>query len=832
MFGSRNGGGLTFAELRGAVQRDRFSDFLPLVAWDEREKGFLLVDDSYGYGYELTPSAYMFPEVHHAVSGLLNVHFDKGTIVQLSVFADPEIDQMLEEYSDLKLRPDPLVQAAKKMTAEFLSEGRHGMQQLSGTPLRNFRSFLWIKTRGPISADLRRQLEEMLSKLGIRRMDPEETVLLYRRLLNGVDTVQIGDFSTDRPIRKQIVEANAGPTFRGNEVRLGTSVARCLTPMSPPKRIDAVKANRLLGGAMGSVEDTDQIVGPFLYTLAIIFEETRDISQRHSMLSVQKGAGSFAVEVSKQLEEVNWVLDEQGNHRFIKFIPTFWVFGRNSAEARERGARVKRLWESGGDPWKMQEESYLNRVLLPLSLPFGLINDRKTMMMLERHFIFPAPGIATMAPVQTDFRGVGKPMLLFVGRKGQLIPFDLFDRRFNNHNFVVSAESGAGKSFLLNNIVKNYYDSGAFIRLIDIGGSYRKMSQLCSGRFIDVEGEGVVLNPFDMGLAADGEEQARAINMAVSIVGEMVNSSTQAPLSSTQTNLIKAAVQWTLRQGNQERGIDSVRDYLMQYPKLCDLEEDRLPHLESEARGMGFNLRDYCSAGMYGHFFNGKSTFNIHDDEFVVLELEALKNSPDLFNVMVMQVVNAVTQELYLSNRDKPRFILCDEAAQFMVQRGAGDLSRMGNVFAEGYRRARKYMGSFGIVLQSMNDLLLFGGNGQVILENAATRFLLQGSTYDKAVENKILDYEGFVLDLLKSVRNNKPHYSEVFIHSPAGAGIGRLVIDPFSYWIYTSAANEVAAFDRLVASGMPPMEAVCKLAGVDVSVLYAGRPEVKEAAE
>src|SRR3546814_3585722 len=97
-----------------------------------------------------------------------------------------------------------------------------------------------------------------------------------------------------------------------------------------------------------------------------------------------------------------------------------------------------------------------------------------------------------------------------------------------------------------------------------------------------------------------------------------------------------------------------------------------------------------------------------------------------------------------------------------------------------------------------MNDLTLFGGTGQVILENAATRFLLQGSTYNRAVESKILDYSGFVLDLLKSVRNNKPNYSEVFIDSPLGLGVARLVVDPFSYWINTSAPGEVAAFEAL----------------------------------
>src|SRR3546814_3349575 len=108
---------------------------------------------------------------------------------------------------------------------------------------------------------------------------------------------------------------------------------------------------------------------------------------------------------------------------------------------------------------------------------------------------------------------------------------------------------------------------------------------------------------------------------------------------------------------------------------------------------------------------------------------------PDLLNVIGMVVVNAVTQELYLSARDKPRFVLCDEAAQFMTRTDGQDLSRLAEAFGQGYRRARKYRGSFGIVLQSMNDLTLFGGTGQVILEHAATRFLLQASTYDRAVD-------------------------------------------------------------------------------------------------
>ena len=811
--------GMTLARLRRSVERDSYSDFLPLAAWVKEEQAFLTIDDGWGYSWELVPSPYMFAHVHEALLGLLNVNFPEGTILQLQSFADPLIDDALDAFLDLKTRPDPLIQASARRTFDYLRAGTMGLKALHGIPVRDFRTFLSVKTRAPMDSDLKRQIEEQLAKLGIRPMAPGEIISLYRRIFNGVHAPAPGVFTqtADVPLRRQIIDAGPALRFDGPEVYLGNQVARCLTPKSPPRRITAERANRLTGGMRGSSEDSDQIGGPFLYTLNVLFDHSAfEIHKRAQILSAQKAAGSFAVEVGKQIEEIGWILDEAGNTRFVSVIPTMWVFGRDRHQAREMAARAKRLWESEPLPWMVQEESYLNPILLAASLPFGLYPERRTIGMLQRDFRVPVRAGVLMSPIQTDFRGGGRPALLYTGRKGQLITLDFFDPRINNYNFIVSAESGAGKSFLLNNLCQQYFAQGSLIRIIDIGGSYRKLCTLCSGRYIDLGEEHLVLNPFDLGLALDGDDRESAISMAVSIVAEMANAATRKPVTTSEWNLLKSAVQWAIESGRAEAGIDAVREWLGSYPANTVSDLDRVDHLVPTARELAFNLRDFGSDGAYGHYFNGPSTFDISNDEFVVLELERLKAMPDLFNVVVMVVINAVTQELYLSARDRPRFVLCDEAAQFMTREAGQDLSRLAEAISQGYRRARKYRGSFGIILQSMNDLLLFGGTGQVILENAATRFLLQGSTYDKAVENKILDYSGFVLDLLKSVRNNKPNYSEVFIDSPLGLGIARLVVDPFSYWINTSAPEDVAAFEALVRAGRSPLEAVCDLAGVD----------------
>jgi len=417
--GTRHGGGMTFERLRSSVSRDAYSDYLPMVAWVEEEEAFLCIDDGWGQAWELVPSAYLFAHVHQALLGLLNIQFATGTVVQLHCFADPLIDDALDAFLDLKSRPDPLIQASARRTYAYLREGTGGLAALHGIPLRNFRLILSIKTRKPLGHDLRRQIEEQLSKLGIARLAPEALVAFYRRIFNGLFSAAPGVFAQGnedmpaRPVRKQIIDAGPDLLFEGPELFLGNQVARCLTPKAPARRVTAERCNRLLGGMRGASEDSDQIGGPFLYTLNILFDHSSfEIHKRAQILSAQKAAGSFAVEVGKQIEEIGWVLDEAGNSRFVSVIPTVWVFGRDSAQAREMAARAKRLWESEPLPWMMQEESYLNPVLLPMSLPFGFYPDRRTLRMLERDLPMPAKAAALRAPAQSDLRGGGRPALL------------------------------------------------------------------------------------------------------------------------------------------------------------------------------------------------------------------------------------------------------------------------------------------------------------------------------------------------------------------------------------------------------------------------------------
>ena len=196
-----------------------------------------------------------------------------------------------------------------------------------------------------------------------------------------------------------------------------------------------------------------------------------------------------------------------------------------------------------------------------------------------------------------------------------------------------------------------------------------------------------------------------------------------------------------------------------------------------------------------------------------------------LFFPMVMNLMNAITMDLYLSDRSRPSIILVEEVASMLQKTGFVSMDGLTQMINEGYRRARKYRGAMGIVLQSPLDYEVLPGLGPVVKANAQWRYYLESRMYDEAVKKGLLPNitEGFPLNLLSSVRNARPRYGEVFIDCPLGMGVARLCVDQWRYWVNTSDGKDVAAFDQLMAAGMEPVDALIKLSGVNPTALRAG---------
>ena len=806
-------GGLTYEELQKMSFRNRFSEFLPYIAYDADGQVYLNTDDTIGFLWECTPLVYADPSSFDVLRGLFTAATPDKSVLQFILYADPYIKPTMERYQNLRTRDMDVIQAATKSVHEFISQGaENGIDNFQKIPVRNFRLFVALKLpfhKDLNVSDIKDTVYEVLkgAYLFPEPIAPSDLIYLLMRLFNDHPPDQT-HYDDTIPIRKQIILSETPIKTGWDRMEIGSRHFRCMTPKAMPERVDGFLFNYLTGDIWGVQSDTNQIRQPFFITVNVVFESLKArLHAKCNFVLQQQAAGSFAPSLRRKQEEYTWATGEvEKGTPFVRIMPMVWVIGESEQQTREGVARVKRLWESRG--FTMQEDRGIVNLLFLSSLPFGLYNTKNNLNSLDRDFLCDARSASFCLPIQADFKGGQEPYNLFVGRKGELIGIDLFDKRANNMNALVCAETGSGKSFFINYLVFNYFAANGIIRLIDIGGSYKKLCKMFGGVYIEFsKNSKMVINPFSN--VVNIKEDVSTI---ASIILQMTFSATNSLPTETERTLIKNAVYYAYENYGPDSDIDKVYEYLTNFPKYadevldidCRENENCVADLRLLASKLAFNLRSFTSQGPYGHWFNGPSTLDISNDEFVVLELEELKKQPELFRIITLQILNYVTQDLYLSDRSRKRLIIFDEAWQFFKE---NDMLR--NIIEEGYRRARKYGGSFTVITQSLMDLEMFGSVGDVIRDNSAYKFYLQSPSFEKARSRKIIDYDNFTMRLLKSVKSPKPRYSEIFMDTPVGVGISRLAVDPFSYYLFTSDANDIFKIEELVSSGKSYAEAI-----------------------
>ncbi|TYO96789.1 conjugal transfer ATP-binding protein TraC [Geothermobacter ehrlichii] len=794
-------GGLRKSEMAAAVRRNRFSDYLPYVAYDPDSKTYLNSDDTLGMLWECVPLTFAGERAVLSMEGLLRVPFPKGAILQFILHADPHIDPILDAYKCTIRREGELFMAVAEALTEHFRRGAEGTWA-SGQVLRNYRLFVAAKWpreagRGVNLSEIHGMCNEALTGAGLapRDVGPEELLDWLRRLLNDSPTGNLRAYNDTIPIRKQAIFAETIIRRESDHVQVGRRQWRCLTPKTCPQEISPLTTNRLFGGVEGMASDADQVPSPFLYSLTVLLQDQKTLLHaKCNAIMIQQAAGSFVMSLARKKEEYVWATGETDRgKKFYRIIPILWVYDEPD-RCRRSLDRARRLWENQN--FLMQEDRGILPILLVSSLPFGLYDIGRNVEQIDRHYITPADTIAVMVPNQGDFGGVGRPEMLFVGRKGQVATLDLFDPSATNHNAYLAATSGGGKSFLINYLATNYYAAGAKIRIIDIGFSYKKMTHLAGARFLDFSDQTrICINPFTNII-----EPEHDIPVIAPIVAQMVYSATDEEPTETEMSLLKNAVWWAWENEGNKAGIDHVHHYLAHFGEIARTNGE----IAQAAEKLAFNITDFTSKGPYGRFFNGPSTFDIASDDFVVLELEHLEQKKELFKVVTLQIVNAVTKDLYLSNRQDPRFIIFDEAWKFLNRS-----DHLREVIEEGYRRARKFKGSFNIVTQSILDIKRFGPVGDVIWANSAFKFFLESGDFARAETEKLITYDPFTMNMLTGIRSRRKVYSEIFMDTPSGCGVARLVVDPFSYYAYTSDADEIAEIESMVQGGMSYVEAI-----------------------
>ncbi len=294
---------------------------------------------------------------------------------------------------------------------------------------------------------------------------------------------------------------------------------------------------------------------------------------------------------------------------------------------------------------------------------------------------------------------------IFLGRNattGGLIFVDRF--ALENHNQVILARSGAGKSYLAKlQILRSLYE-GVEVLVIDPEDEYRRLAEAVGGVVVKLGSAGERLNPLDLSEAGKPEaltDQALFVHTLVSsLLGEIPSEE-------------KALLDRAILAAYERAGLTSdPRTHARPAPVLAGVVDQ----LRDEPSGpaLADRLEPYVS-GSHRALFDGPATVRA-EGHLCVFSLRELPE--ELKTAGTLLALDAVWRKV--ARGDRPRVVVVDEAWWLLGagrDAGARFLQRLA-------KSARKHWCGLTTITQDVTDVLSTE-LGQAVVTNAAHQVLL-----------------------------------------------------------------------------------------------------------
>ncbi|MAN28477.1 MULTISPECIES: TraG family conjugative transposon ATPase [Mesonia] len=358
-------------------------------------------------------------------------------------------------------------------------------------------------------------------------------------------------------------------------------------------------------------------------------------------------------------------------------------------------------------------------------------------------------------------------------------------KRIKARNFAIFAPTGEGKSFLANNILRQYFESDVRLVIIDLGGSYTKFAKLYPEQYTVLRyesGKNLGINPFYISDTNDLTPE-RLEDLSVFLF-ELFASDLK--VTKAQSVSVKKILRHYYNSVLENHSLDGFYNFIESNQK--DLHDTLKIHPDYfNITSFLHVMSEYVGDGLYSFLFevSEDQTYKIEDKRLIVFELDEVKDNKEILSVMLKLIKSAIQRTIW-KNRAEKGIILFDEFAKQL---------KFENVLESVefyYQAIRKQNGAIGIILQSINQLPN-NSTSASILENTQVIYSLNNEKgYEELV--KRLNLSSHDLNQLKSIKNNlfgSRKYTEMFIKIGKESNIFRLEVPKEVYAAYLTDGQE-----------------------------------------
>ena len=379
-----------------------------------------------------------------------------------------------------------------------------------------------------------------------------------------------------------------------------------------------------------------------------------------------------------------------------------------------------------------------------------------------------------------------------------------------NRNKFILGPSGSGKSYLTNHLVRQYWEQGSHILLVDTGNSYQGLCSLIHAKtkgrdgvyFTYTEEGPIAFNPF---YVEDGVYDVEKRESLKTLLLTLWKRESEEPTRSEEVALSNA-VNLYLSKLRADRSIvpsfDTFYEFVeTDYRRL--LEQKRVREKDFDLENFLNVLEPYYKGGEYDYLLNSDKQLDLLDKRFIVFELDNISS-----NRTLLPVVTLIIMETFISKMRRlkgvRKMILIEECWKALTS------ANMSAYIRYLFKTVRKYFGEAVVVTQEVDDIISSPIVKESIINNADCKILLDQRKYLSKFDGiqrllGLTDKERAQILSINLSNDPKRRYKEVWI------GLGG--VQSAVYATETSAA-EYLCYTTEESEKMQVMELAGKLGG------------------
>ena len=299
-----------------------------------------------------------------------------------------------------------------------------------------------------------------------------------------------------------------------------------------------------------------------------------------------------------------------------------------------------------------------------------------------------------------------------------------------NRNKFILGPSGSGKSFFTNHMVRQYYEQGTHIVLIDTGNSYEGLCGMIHRKtrgedgiyFTYTDENPIAFNPFYTDDRVFDIEKRESIKTLLLTLWKKDNEPATRAEEVALSNAVALYIERLKTDGSLVPSFNSFYEFVGgEYRGI--LAEKQVRERDFDLHNFLNVLEPYYRGGEYDYLLNSDKQLDLLHKRFIVFEIDAIKDHPILFPVTTI-----IIMEMFIGKMRRlkgiRKMILIEEAWKAIAS------ANMASYIKYMYKTVRKFFGEAVVVTQEVDDIIASPIVRESIINNSDCKILLDQRKY------------------------------------------------------------------------------------------------------